>query len=43
MYKGKLLTELDDPYVLWLLTLPDLRDPLREAIEAEADRRMGKL
>ena len=40
-YKNRLLTELDDSYLLWLLTLPDLRDPLLEAIECEADWRMG--
>ncbi len=40
-YKNKLLTELPDDYVLWLLTLDDLRDPLLSAIGLEADRRMA--
>jgi hypothetical protein len=42
-YKNTLLRELPDPYLLWVLTLPDLRDPLLEAVEHEVDRRMGKL
>jgi hypothetical protein len=39
-FKGRLLSEIDDPYLLWLLTLDDLRDPLLSAVEFEADRRM---
>jgi Putative quorum-sensing-regulated virulence factor len=40
-FKGQSLTELDDPYLLWLMLLEDLRDPLLTAINGEADRRMG--
>ena len=40
-FKGKQLSELSDEYILWLLCLPDLRDPLLEAVEQEADRRMA--
>ena len=39
-YKNRLLTELPDEYLLWLLTLDDLRDPLLSAARLEADRRM---
>ena len=39
-YKNKLLTELPDDYLLWLLTLDDLKDPLLSAVGLEADRRM---
>jgi hypothetical protein len=42
-FKGQPLTTLDDSYVLWLMLLDDLRDPLLSAINSEADRRMGKL
>ena len=40
-FKGQPLTVLDDPYLLWLLLLDDLRDPLLTAVHAEADRRMA--
>ena len=40
-FAGKPLTALDDPYVLWLLLLEDLREPFMSAIHAEADRRMA--
>lgn len=42
-FKGRLLHELDDPYLLWLLCLEDLREPLLSAVHDEADRRMGKM
>jgi len=39
--RGTLLSELPDEYVLFVLTLPDLRDPLLTWINAESDRRMA--
>jgi hypothetical protein len=39
-FRGRPLTELPDDYLAWLLTI-DLRDRLREAVEAEAERREG--
>jgi hypothetical protein len=38
-FRGTSLTSLPDYYVLWLLMLPDLQDPLLTEINAEADRR----
>lgn len=38
-FKGSSLRSLPDYYVLWLLTLDDLRDPVLTAINDEADRR----
>ena len=38
-YKGRLLSELPDSYLWWLLALPDLSSWLRRALESEADRR----
>lgn len=42
-FKGRSLDEVDGEYLLWLLCLEDLREPLMTAIHTEADRRMGKL
>ena len=42
-HKGQPLTAVDDPYLLWLLCLDDLREPLASAVNAEADRRMGRI
>jgi hypothetical protein len=42
-YRSQPLKALDDPYLLWLLCLEDLREPLLTAINSEADKRMGKL
>jgi hypothetical protein len=39
-FKGQPLATLDDPYLLWLLCLEDMREPLLTAINGEADRRM---
>lgn len=39
-FKGQPLGALDDPYLLWLMLLDDLRDPLLTAVNQEADRRM---
>jgi hypothetical protein len=38
-YKGRLLSELPDGYLLWLLDLPDLNPWLRRALESELARR----
>jgi hypothetical protein len=39
-YKGRGLDEIPSSYLAWLLTLGrDLREPLRSAVRAEADRR----
>jgi hypothetical protein len=40
-FKGRPLTEIDDAYLRWLLTLPDLREPLRSALEREREARQG--
>lgn len=40
-FRGTSLTSLPDYYVLWLLMLPDLRDPLLTEINEEADRRLA--
>jgi hypothetical protein len=40
-FKGKLLSELSDDYLMWLLCLDDLKDPLLSAIGLETDRRMA--
>lgn len=42
-FKGRMLSEISDEYLLWLLCLDDLREPLLTAVNGEADRRMGKL
>jgi hypothetical protein len=41
-FKNRLLSELDDDYVLWLLCLEDLREPFLSTIHSEADRRMAE-
>ena len=38
MFKGRLLSDLPDDYLEWLLTI-DLRDPLRTHVEAEIEDR----
>jgi hypothetical protein len=38
-YRGALLDQLPDDYLAWLLTLDDLREPLRSAVAREANRR----
>jgi hypothetical protein len=38
-FKGRLLSELPDGYLLWLLDLPDLNPWLRRALEIEMARR----
>jgi hypothetical protein len=38
-YRGWGVAELPDDYLSWLLTLPDLREPLAAAIRREAERR----
>src|SRR5437667_12506154 len=38
-FRGHDLEDLPDPYVLWLLTLHDLREPLASAVNSEAARR----
>ena len=40
-HKGRALSELPDGYLAWLLGLSDLRPFLRDALEAERDRRAG--
>ena len=42
-FKGRMLSEISDEYLLWLMPLENLRDPLLSAIHLEADRRMAKL
>ena len=42
-YRNQPLDEIGDEYLLWLLLLENLREPLLTAIHLEADRRMGKL
>ena len=41
-HKGKSLCEVPADYLLWLGSLPDLRDELREAVKEELDRRYGR-
>jgi len=41
-FRNQPLTALDDPYLLWLLCLEDMRDPLLSAVNGEADRRMAE-
>lgn len=41
-HKGQPLAMLDDPYLLWLLCLDDLREPVLSAVNQEADRRMAQ-
>jgi len=38
-FAGHDLEDLPTPYVVWLLTLDDLREPLASAVYAEAARR----
>ena len=38
-YRGRPLSELPDDYLFWLLSLDNLRQPLRLAVEAERDCR----
>ena len=38
-FKGQPLEELDDDYLWWLHSLGDLRQPLRDAVDAEFERR----
>jgi hypothetical protein len=38
-YRGRPLAELPDAYLRWLAGLPDLREPLRSAVDREAQRR----
>jgi hypothetical protein len=40
-YRGRPLRDLPDSYLDWLLSLADLREPLRARVEAEAARRAG--
>jgi hypothetical protein len=42
-FRGRLLAEISDEYLLWLLCLENLREPVLSAINQEADRRMGKI
>lgn len=41
-YKGARLDALPEPYLTWLLTLGDLREPLCAALRAEYDRRHAR-
>jgi hypothetical protein len=41
-YKGRRLCEIDIDYLEWLATLPDLRDPLRSALEDILGQRAGR-
>lgn len=38
-YRGQLLVELPDSYLRWLVSLDDLREPLRSHVHAEWTRR----
>jgi hypothetical protein len=40
-HAGIAVSKLPDEYLDWLLHLPDLRDPLKFEVEAEAERRIG--
>ena len=42
-FRGRMLAEISDEYLLWLLCLENLREPLLTGISLEADRRMGKM
>jgi hypothetical protein len=38
-YKGWLLSEIDDGYIAWLYALDNLRQPLRDRVDEEFERR----
>jgi hypothetical protein len=41
-FRDRPLSELPSAYVIWLLKLPDLRDPLKAAIVEEIARRLRR-
>ena len=41
-YKGAALVDLPDDHVRWLHGLPDLREPLRSAVQTEWNFRFGE-
>src|SRR5262245_12319100 len=38
-FRGRTLDALEDDYLLWLSSLADLRNPLKQAVKAELRRR----
>ena len=41
-YQGQPVRDVPDDYLEWLISLPDLRDPLRHIVELEWDRRTNQ-